>query len=177
MQLTHVTADRRNEWNAFVAREPSFALLHSWEWGEFKERSGWKAFRVAIEERGQMVASAQMFIKPLLLPGLAGSVVYVPRGPVGNWLEGERIFRLLSELHGIARRHRAVFLKIEPPLLHDPTIEQMLGQHSFWASPHANQPCATIVMDLMPGLDDVLAHMHSKTCYNVRYATKIAVVV
>ncbi len=33
MQITHITVDRREEWNAFVAQAPSFALLQSWEWG------------------------------------------------------------------------------------------------------------------------------------------------
>jgi lipid II:glycine glycyltransferase (peptidoglycan interpeptide bridge formation enzyme) len=65
MQVIHISADRREEWNAFVAQEPSFALLQSWEWGDFKERLGWRAFRIAAEKQGRIVAGAQMLIRPV----------------------------------------------------------------------------------------------------------------
>lgn len=175
MRVTHITADRCEEWNAFVAQEPSFTLLQSWEWGEFKEKLGWKVFRAAVEEQRQIVAGAQMLIKSLPL-GLA-SVAYIPRGPVGNWLDEEITPRLLSELHRIARRYRAIFSKIEPPLLNNPATEQILQQHHFRASSYANQPRATIIVDLMRESDDILSQMHQKTRYNIRYAAKKGVTV
>lgn len=51
MQVKHISANQREEWNAFAAREPSFALLQSWEWGEFKENLGWKVYRIAVLEQ------------------------------------------------------------------------------------------------------------------------------
>jgi len=175
VQAVCITADRREEWNTFVAQEPSFALLQSWEWGEFKEKLGWKAFRIAVEEQGQIVAGAQMLVRPVPL-GLA-SVAYVPRGPLGNWLDEEIRPPLLSELQRVARHHRAVFLRFEPPLLNDPTIGRILGQHRFRASAYTNQPCATIIVDLAQGLDDILAHMRRSTRYSIRYAAKQGVTV
>jgi peptidoglycan pentaglycine glycine transferase (the first glycine) len=170
VQVTDITAGRREEWNAFVAQELSFALLQSWEWGEFKEKLGWKAFRIAVEQQGRIVAGAQMLIKPAPL-GLA-SVAYIPRGPVGDWLDETVAPKLLSELHQVARQHKAIFLKIEPPLLHDPAICHVLQQYNFRASPYANQPQATIMVDLGPDVDDILQQMHRKTRYSVRYGAK-----
>ena len=111
MQVIHVPASRRGEWNTFVAAHTSFALLQSWEWGDFKERMGWKAFRIAVEHQRGILAGVQLLIKSLPL-GLA-SMAYVPRGPLGDWLDEAILSRLLCELHQVARRHRAVVLRIE----------------------------------------------------------------
>jgi lipid II:glycine glycyltransferase (peptidoglycan interpeptide bridge formation enzyme) len=96
---------------------------------------------------------------------------------VGEWLDGKITTALLNELHRIARSHRAVFLRIEPPLLDDSVRAQILQQHNFKSSPYTNQPRATITMDLTPSLDEMLANMHQKTRYNIRYAAKKGVTV
>jgi lipid II:glycine glycyltransferase (peptidoglycan interpeptide bridge formation enzyme) len=175
MQITNITADRREDWNAFVAREPSFALLQSWKWGELKERLGWKAFRIAVEENGQIVAGAQMLVR-FLPPVPLVSIAYIPRGPLGCWLDETIIPQLLSELHRIAKRHRAIFLKIEPSLPNDPAINQALEQYHFQPSFYANHARATIILDLRPGLDDVLKQMRRKTRQYIRLASQRGVV-
>ncbi len=168
MRVALLTADRRDEWNAFVAQESSFALLQSWEWGEFKEKLGWKAFRVAVEQNGRIVAGAQLLIKPVPLKLV--SLAYIPRGPVGNWLNETITSQLLSELHRIAHQHKAIFLKIEPPLPDDPIICRVLRQHHFRPSHYSNQPQATVVMDLRPELDDILKQMRKKTRQYIKQA-------
>lgn len=170
MQVTHITADRRQEWNAFVAQMSSFALLQSWEWGEFKEKLGWKPFRIAVEEQKRIVAGAQMLIKPVPL-GLA-SVAYVPRGPAGDWLDEPITSPLLAELHRVARRHHAIFLKVEPLHLNESAVCQVLQRHHFRASDYSNQPRATITVDLRPGLDDIMGQMRKKTRQHIRLAAR-----
>ena len=98
---------RSTEWNLLVQREPGFSMLQSWEWGAIKQKLGWKAFRVAVEDTGTLLAGAQLLIKPLPL-GL--SLAYVPRGPVGNWLNAETAPLLFTELCRLARSEGAVFL-------------------------------------------------------------------
>lgn len=175
MRISQVSVDRRQEWNAFVASEPSFSLLQSWEWGDFKERLGWKAFRIAAEEQGQLVAGAQLLVRPFL-SGLV-SMAYVPCGPVGRWLDKEIASPLFDELHRVARNQRAVFLRMEPSLLNDSGRAQMLKQYNFKSSQYTNQPRATITMDLTPSPDELLAQFHQKTRYNIRYAAKKGVTV
>jgi peptidoglycan pentaglycine glycine transferase (the first glycine) len=175
MLVTYVGSERREEWNSFLKREPSFGLLQSWEWGGFKEKLGWKAFRLAVEEQGQIVAGAQMLIKPF--PMKLGSVAYIPRGPIGNWLDNEIASQLLSELHRVSRRHRAIFLKIEPPLLNDPAIDCKLQQHQFRPSIYTNQPRATIYVDLTQNVDDILRKMRKGTRYNINHSVRKGVTV
>ena len=176
VQITSITADRREKWNAFVAREPSFALFQSWEWGELKANLGWRVFRIAIEDDGQIVAGAQMLIRSMPIIGLL-SIAYIPRGPLGRWLDETIKPQLLSELHRIATSHRAVFLKIEPSLPNDPTINQTLEQDHFQAGFYANHSRATIILDLRQDLDDLLKQMRKKTRQYIRLASKRGVVV
>jgi len=170
MQIKQLDVHDRDRWDAFVSTQPYFALLQSWGWGVFKERLGWKAFRVAVESQGQIVAGAQMLVKSLPL-GLI-SVAYVPRGPVGNWLDGEIASKLFLQLDEIARQQRSIFLRIEPPVRNTSAVDQMLSRRQFRASSYTNQPRATIILDLGSELDDILTKLHSKTRYNIRYADR-----
>lgn len=161
MEVKYKTLECRAEWNDFIAKEPAFGLLQSWEWGEFKEKLGWKAFRIAIEQKGEIIAGAQLLIKSFI-PGLA-SFAYIPRGPVGNWLNPEIAPRLFSEIHRVALRYKAIFLKIEPPLINDRGIDRILRRFNFRSSASTNQPRATIILDLKMDLNDILIQMRKKT--------------
>jgi lipid II:glycine glycyltransferase (peptidoglycan interpeptide bridge formation enzyme) len=105
------------------------------------------------------------------------SIAYIPGGPVGNWMEKEIAPKLFSELHQIANSHKAVFLKVEPLLPKSSTIERVLHQHQFRTSSYTNQAATTIIIDITPSFDDILAGMHQKTRYNIRYAKRKGVVV
>ncbi|MEW6443896.1 MAG: peptidoglycan bridge formation glycyltransferase FemA/FemB family protein [bacterium] len=176
MQVTHLTDRQRGTWSDFLGREPAFALLQSWEWGDFKEKLGWKAFRIAVTLAGQIVAGAQLLIKPLL-PAIA-SLAYVPRGPVGRWTtDGEAASLLLAELHRVAREHRAVLLKLEPPLPDGEGAAEALAGRGFRASPYNNQPRSTIILDLGGEPDRILMQMRQKTRQYIRSAVRQGVTV
>jgi lipid II:glycine glycyltransferase (peptidoglycan interpeptide bridge formation enzyme) len=170
MEIINITAERRADWNTLAAREPYFSLLQSWEWGDFKEESGWKPFRVAVQDKGSLIAGAQMLIKSAPL-GIA-SMAYVPRGPIGDWMNESASALLLDELRRIARHHRAVFLRIEPSLPDDSSCAPILQRHGFRSSPYTNQPRATIMVNLSQGMDALMAQFHQKTRYNIRYSAK-----
>lgn len=175
VQITHMSVDRRQGWNEFVAREPSFSLLQSWEWGDLKEESGWTPYRIAVEENDQIVAGVQMLVAPTLSKVL--QVAYVPRGPVGDWLRAEIAAPLLDELRRIARQHKALFLRIEPPLPEGSACAPTLQRMGFRRAEYTNQPRATLIVDLHHPHDELLTRMHHKTRYNIRYAERKGVTV
>jgi len=170
LRIAHIGADRRDEWNEFVSHEPFFALLQSWEWGEFKEELGWKVFRIAVEEDGRILSGVQMLVKSFPL-GFA-SMAYIPRGPIGNWLDQDIFSMLFSELHRVAKLNRSIFLKIEPPILNDSEIDQFLKQNGFKASAYTNQPRATIILDLTQDLDEIMRQMRKKTRMYIKSAAE-----
>jgi peptidoglycan pentaglycine glycine transferase (the first glycine) len=173
--ITYITEDRWAEWDALAKREPAFAVMQSWAWGSFKEDFGWEVFRVAVEEDGRLIAGAQMLIKSLL-PGIV-SMAYVPRGPLGDWMEEPVLSLLLNELHRLARDHRALFLRFEPPLPDSSPCASLLRKYNFKSSAYTNQERATIIVDLAQDMDTLLAGFHHKTRYNIRYAAKHGVTV
>ena len=169
MKACVVSQTRTAEWNALVAREDSFSLTQSCEWGSFKERLGWSVYRVGVEDGDALVAGAQLLVKRL---PLGFSVAYVPRGPVGRWLEGEAASLLFPELERLARANRAVFLKIEPPVPGEPRVLALLDRHRFRQSRVTNQPQTTVLLDISPPPEDILARMHKKTRQYVRRAER-----
>ncbi|MBN1219962.1 MAG: peptidoglycan bridge formation glycyltransferase FemA/FemB family protein [Anaerolineae bacterium] len=162
-------------WNAFVAQWPDFVLMQSYEWGAFKEALGWKIVRLAVEQNGQMVAGAQMFIKPILWK--LASIAYIPRGPLLDWEDETVVQVLLAALHSSARYYRAISLKIEPAIQYSPALEQQLHYYGFRCSPFNNQPQCSMLIDLTPEADTILANMHKTTRYNIHYSARKGVVV
>jgi len=173
-EARQITVQEREKWDAFICEEPAFSLLQSWAWGEFKEKLGWRAFRVAVESQNQIIAGAQVLIKPF--PLRLGSIAYIPRGPLGQWLDGEIASILLSEIHRITQQQRAIFLRIEPPLLNEPKIDAFLRKYHFQPSSHTNQPKATIILDLSKNADDIFASFRKGVRKDIKQSIQKGVV-
>jgi peptidoglycan pentaglycine glycine transferase (the first glycine) len=153
MVVTVLDPSRKEEWDSLAGREPFFALLQTWRWGEFKEAIGWKAFRIAVEEEGELVAGAQMLVRRL--PIGTASIAYIARGPIGRWLE-EPIFDVLMEkIRQVAQSCQAIFLRIEPAVENSPEVERFLTAKKFHATELTTQPRATLILDLRPSLEEV----------------------
>jgi lipid II:glycine glycyltransferase (peptidoglycan interpeptide bridge formation enzyme) len=161
MQAVLITEERKDEWNSLAAQEAYFALMQSWEWGEYKARLGWKAFRVAVVEGGTMLAGAQVLIKTL--PLNVASVAYVPRGPFGHWRDGDVYSLLLAKIDEIAHSWNAVFLKVEPATPPDSQTENLFTRHEFRRSCRCSQPLATIIMNISLDDESILRSMRNST--------------
>lgn len=166
MQAVQLMADRRDEWNDFVAQDKFFAHLQSWEWGEFKALLGWQAVRLAVEQQGRLVAGAQLLIKAMPL-GLA-SFGYVPRGPLVDWSDHSVTTCLLEAIHQVARQQRAIFLRLEPPLEDSPAAHAWLQRYGFKPYSQTNQPRCTLIVDLTPGPEEMFNRLSKSTRKKVR---------
>ena len=163
-------------WDAFAGRHPNGHLLQSSAWGRLKRSVGWEARRVGVAGAGQAtLAGAQVLIKRRF--GLAAA--YVPRGPI---LSGDHDADalLLSELDRLARRSRAVFLRLEPNLLEtDPTAaalsDSLLGRGFVSAAPI--QPRSSIHLELAPPPERLLAAMSKGHRADIRRAAREGVTV
>jgi len=175
LKAVHISDDRREEWDSFLVEQPYFALLQSWEWGELKKRLGSIVYRIAVEQEDQIVACAQLLIKQL--PGRLISLAYVPRGPLCDWSDTETTSILLNALHTVAKSHKVTCLAIEPPLLAGQDVDQQIRQYGFRPNRFANQPRATIIVDIAPSEDDILMHMRKKTRQYIHSAVREGIIV
>ncbi len=174
MQVACLNANERILWDTFLTDQPFFARLQSWAWGEFKEKLGWTTYRVAVRDNGEIVAGAQMLIKPL---PLGKSVAYVPRGPAGRWYHDEAAHLLFGELKCIARKNGAVFLKIEPAIDDTPEMQALLKKYQFRKSRMNNQPKSTILLNLNQEQDEILSQMRKTTRRYIRRTEKEGITV
>jgi peptidoglycan pentaglycine glycine transferase (the first glycine) len=166
IEIASVAGGKRQAWNDFVAEWPTFGLMQSYEWGELKEKQGWQAVRLAVERQGEIVAVAQVLIKSAAW-GLV-SMAYIPRGPLVNWEDREIATALCEAIHQAARRHRAVFLRVEPPLLHSPSAHSLLRSYGFQQVKHTNQPRCSMIVDLPEDMDELLMALPPNTRSNIR---------
>ena len=170
----HETVDAAT-WDSFVRAVPNGHVLQTTAWAQLKGRFGWEAGYAIVQDANRIQAGAQVLFRPLPLD--LGCVAYVPKGPLLNWANDTLTGALVGALHRLCRRQRAIFLKIEPDEEDDPVLVQRLQAWGFRPSPQTVQPRRTILIDLTPAPDDILAQMKSKTRYNIRLAERKGVTV
>ena len=122
-----------------------------------------------MKRDGRLVAGAQVLFRSLAL-GVV-KLAYVPHGPLVDWRDDEQVAVLFNQIDQAAYRRGAGLLKMEPRLWQDewPAAEweALYRRHGCVASPDTIQPPRTIVIDLRPGEDDILAAMKQKTAYEI----------
>ena len=162
--------DGQPGWDELVAATPGGHVLQSWAWGELKARFGWRVQRLAVDG-----ALAQVLFRSL--PGGLGTIAYVPKGPLADYRDVRSFRALLDAILPLARKQRALCLKIEPDLEDDPALTEQLRALGFRPSPQVVQPRRTILVDLTPDPEELLRRMKQKTRYNIRLAARKGVTV
>lgn len=173
--LRAVSSDEGEQWDAFVSGQPTGHLLQSWGWGELKASFGWHPLRLALwdAEQQRMIAAAQVLRRTAAhLPPWAGHLAYIPRGPVCDW-SCPTYQILITELNRHMKRQGAFALQMEPALevgeYKSAEIAKFLDASGFHVV-RAIQPARTIVLDITPGEESLLARMKEKWRYNLRLA-------
>ncbi|MCK4315294.1 MAG: peptidoglycan bridge formation glycyltransferase FemA/FemB family protein, partial [Anaerolineae bacterium] len=163
-------------WDRFVAERPDAHVLQTSPWGALKAQFGWADERVGLSRGGELVAGAQVLYRRL--PAGLGRLAYVPKGPLVDWADEEQLAALLTALNHAARSRGAIALTIEPDLPDEPVHRERLRALGFRPAPFgAIQPRRTIIVDISPDEETILAAMKSKTRYNVRLAGRKGVTV
>ncbi len=175
-------------WNSTIATLPNAHILQSWEWGEVKAHFGWQPIpKVWRDENGEAVAAALVLQREIPIRGFAARlrVLYVPKGPLLDWRNVALRSRVLADLQTLARQQNAIFIKIDPdvPLgtgIHqeDGSEEAPLGlsivnelrKFGWRFSDEQIQFRNTVILDLSPSEEQLLANMKQKTRYNMRLA-------
>ena len=172
MRVIEIT--ERDVWNQALLKLPYHHALQSYQWGQFKAKYGWTPLRLLFEEDGSVRAAASVLRRSFAYLPLC--VMYVPKGPALDYSDDELLEHVLSALEGAARRHHAIFIKIDPDVcledLSEPTIQTIstLEKRGWRLSSEQIQFRNTALVDLTREEDDLLMAMKSKTRYNVRLA-------
>jgi len=171
MKLLEVTQPEL--WEEFQVAQPWAQFLQSWAWGEFRVSQNGKIRRFAlVDESDQWVAAVQFEYRARRF-GLgywfaARGPIFAPTLPVDARREVVmNLCLLLSARQEFCQK--TLFWRIEPAAeLNSP---EGLIPLRFRRAPSMN-PSSTVLLDMSPSVDVLLAQMHEKTRYNIRLAER-----
>lgn len=164
------------DWDRFAVQHRHGHLLQQRAWAELKAAAGQQVRRIGVlSPDGTPLAGAQVLLQRRY--GL--SVAYVPRGPL--WAGSCAADQLLLQaLERLARRQRAVFLRIEPNLLEDlPGIDEF---HTWlllqgWQPARPMQPRSSVHLALDQPVEQLFAGFSKGHRADIRRAERQGVTV
>jgi lipid II:glycine glycyltransferase (peptidoglycan interpeptide bridge formation enzyme) len=166
-------------WDDFVANHPHGSILQTTNWARLKNRFGWSSKRVWLKREGVLVAGAQILYRSAAL-GIF-KIGYIPHGPLLNWQDNEQISVLFSQIDESSYKNGAGIVKMEPLLWQDEITvdrwQEICQESDFIMTKDTIQPPRTVIVDLRPTEDEILAAMKQKTRYNIRLSGRKDVVV
>jgi lipid II:glycine glycyltransferase (peptidoglycan interpeptide bridge formation enzyme) len=143
--------------------------LQSWEWGEFREKSGNKVVRLGVYKNGKLTDVIQVIFS--LIPHTSLEIGTVLKGPTPTR-------EMLSTLKELGRKENAIFIKIEPAapktsLTSSKYIQFVKSVQSAGCTPGKRffTP-TTFWIDLTKSDEELLKSFLGKTRYNIKVAEK-----
>jgi lipid II:glycine glycyltransferase (peptidoglycan interpeptide bridge formation enzyme) len=141
-----------------------------------------------------LVAAALVLHRKIMIGGFSHrmGVVYVPKGPLLDWNNSVISQHVLLDLKQFAEKHSAIFIKIDPDVeigdgipgkedSHDTPLGikviEELRANGWRFSEEQVQFRNTVILDLHPSAEELLANMKQKTRYNVNLAMRKGVYV
>jgi len=178
-------------WDEMIAGLPHPHLLQTWEWANVKEKYGWRALPMVWYSAAEVIPVAAAMILERTISGIGFSarlrVLYVPKGPNLDWDNSALRQRVLGDLQVFAKRRGAIFIKLDPDVelgvgipgtidskeaKNGQIVRSELEQNGWLFSQDQIQFRNTVLIDLTPKDDEMLARMKQKTRYNIRLAEK-----
>lgn len=137
-------------------------------------------------------AAALILKRAIPIGGMSArlSILYAPKGPLLDWTNEALRNRVLNDLQSFAKREGAIFLKIDPDVVlgtgvpgRENSVVDHGGQSVMSEMERRGWRYAldqiqfknTVLIDLNPSDEELLARMKQKTRYNIRLAEKKAV--
>jgi len=167
-----VLSDNKKQWDNFLT-ENGGSFLQSWNWGDIEKNQKKKIWRLQVRNNeGEIISEAQ--IQKEYFP-LRRSMLYIPYGPCFKsniFLKGKRkiLNLILREAKKIAKKEKAIFLKIEPVSSFPNMGEDLISQRRI-------QPRKNLVLSLKKTEEELLKSFHPKTRYNIKIGKKKGVIV
>ena len=170
--MREVRSVTREEWDSWLERSPGGGHIYqSYEWGEFKRGQGWRPVRLVLERGGEVVGCGQFLVYRTPLVG--GALMYCAKGPWIEWGDREAVRTFFGGVRTVARREGVHTVKIEPEVRERETaVKDLLRDVGFGKARWNLQFKTTMVVDLSPPEEEVLARMKPKTRYNIRLAER-----
>ncbi|MCD6305601.1 MAG: peptidoglycan bridge formation glycyltransferase FemA/FemB family protein [Deltaproteobacteria bacterium] len=184
IDILEITYKERDLWDRAAVKFNIAHPFNAYAWGGVRAIDGWKSSYIMAKRKGEISGLLLLLIKSIPLTGL--SIMYAPRGPVFHPQDQETFRALLSRVLQKARRHRAIFFRIDPNISEenirksaiDPFIAagfvHLDNRWSMW-----NAPCDVYRTDLSKSHDvqQLFARINAKARTGIRKAKKDGVII
>jgi lipid II:glycine glycyltransferase (peptidoglycan interpeptide bridge formation enzyme) len=161
MRIEPITAEQKDAYNAVVTHP-----LQSYEWGEFREKTGIKVIRRGVFEGEKLLDGFQLTLHPV--PKTKFTIGYLPKS-------NQPGREVLEELQKIGKENNCIFIQLEPNIPKISNFKFQISNFKIVPSAHPLFTKYTFVLDLTKSEEELLKDMHPKTRYNIRVAEKHSV--
>ncbi len=144
VQVREIPSSESAYWDREIQRFDFVHPLNAYGWGQVRSVDNWTPIYLVAEREGKF--SGGMMILEKKLPFLPFSIFYSPKGPVWDYEDDETLCGLIAKVKEIARREKAIFLRVDPNIRESFAIDNedkfsLLGfnhldnRWTFWNSP------------------------------------------
>jgi lipid II:glycine glycyltransferase (peptidoglycan interpeptide bridge formation enzyme) len=165
MTIRDISITDKSAYNAVVSHP-----LQSFEWGEFREKTGVKVVRKGVFDGDKIVSGFQLTIHKI--PKTNFTIGYLPKGEMPTKA-------IIEELKKIGRDERCVFIQLEPNVVGStnlsvgrPGHESRITELGLVSAAHPLFTKYTFVLDIAKAEEEILMNMHPKGRYNIKVANK-----
>lgn len=154
-----IDKSKKEEFN-LVVNHP----LQTFEWGEFRKKSGIKVIRRGLQKNGKIIDGFTLTLHKI--PKTNFNIGYLPKS-------NQPTKEMLVELERIGKENNCIFIQLEPNIK-TKDQESKINDLSSNLRPAAHPLFTkyTFVLDLTKSEEELMKGMHSKTRYNIRVAEK-----
>ena len=168
MSLQFATKEEITQWDDLIAKNPDGGtVFQSHELAVHKKWNGWTA-RFIVGD-GLAITILEKYVFPL------GNVWYVPKGPGVTTMAA--LEPLLGDIKALAKSCHVFVVKIEPEILKSDETMERLKVLGLTARPAIQPNSSTVLIDLSPDIDTVMANLNQKGRHAIRRAERDGVIV
>ncbi len=169
MEARILSKDEEQRWDEFVANSPLANIQQTSSWAHFQEGipARGKYWIIGVGKSPKHPSAGTLLVRYSLPKGY--SWLYAPKGPLLNYnspASKEEMNAFLQLAKEIAKKEKAIFLRIEPGIQKPPKFP------GFRKTKSGFQPQHTLIIDLTKSEEEILAQMKQKGRYNIRLAEK-----
>lgn len=151
-------------WFGALKKYPEANFLQSPEWGKVNEMAG---YQVVVRSLGSH-SYCQMIVKN----AKRARYLEVPGGPLTDWQDHKKVEDAVEQIRQVAKKYRCAFARVRPQLPDSEENRQLFAELGFQRAPMHLHAEHTILIDLQPSEDELLAKMRRQTRYEVRRGIK-----
>ena len=166
MIVREVEENEKNLYNKTVNH-----IVQSWEWGEFRRKTGLDLVRMGHFEGQKLISAYQLTFHSL--PFFPQTIGYFPKGPMPDK-------KMIETLKEVAKAKNAAYIKLEPNVIlpTGQTVSNIQGNFKKLGLIVSNKSLFTkynFLIDLTKSETQLLSAMHPKTRYNINLAQRYGV--